>query len=64
GSRRRPASGREPRRSHRTGILLVTTHRRENQGDAMRGVGRALARIADAEPDLVIVLPAHPRVSS
>ncbi|BCW85359.1 UDP-N-acetyl glucosamine 2-epimerase [Arthrobacter sp. NicSoilE8] len=40
-------------------ILLVTTHRRENQGDAMRGVGRALARIAEAEPDLVIVLPAH-----
>ncbi|MCP1415186.1 non-hydrolyzing UDP-N-acetylglucosamine 2-epimerase [Paenarthrobacter sp. A20] len=40
-------------------ILLVTTHRRENQGDAMRGVGRALARIADAEPNLVIVLPAH-----
>lgn len=40
-------------------ILLVTTHRRENQGDAMRGVGRALARIADAEPDLMIVLPAH-----
>ncbi|MFJ4167924.1 non-hydrolyzing UDP-N-acetylglucosamine 2-epimerase [Paenarthrobacter sp. NPDC089714] len=40
-------------------ILLVTTHRRENQGDAMRGVGRALARIADAEPDLTIVLPAH-----
>ena len=25
----------------------------------MRGVGRALARIADAEPDMVIVLPAH-----
>lgn len=40
-------------------ILLVTTHRRENQGDAMRGVGRALARIAEAEPDLVIVLPVH-----
>ena len=40
-------------------ILLVTTHRRENQGDAMRGVGRALARIADAEPDLAIVLPVH-----
>lgn len=40
-------------------ILLVTTHRRENQGDAMRGVGRALARIAQAEPDLVIVLPIH-----
>ncbi|MFF2245805.1 non-hydrolyzing UDP-N-acetylglucosamine 2-epimerase [Arthrobacter sp. NPDC058130] len=40
-------------------ILLVTTHRRENQGESMRSVGRALARIADAEPDLVIVLPAH-----
>lgn len=40
-------------------ILLVTTHRRENQGEAMRGVARALARIADAEPELTIVLPAH-----
>jgi UDP-N-acetylglucosamine 2-epimerase (non-hydrolysing) len=40
-------------------VLLVTTHRRENQGESMRSVGRALARIADAEPDLVIVLPAH-----
>lgn len=40
-------------------ILLVTTHRRENQGDAMRGVGRALARVAAAEPELTIVLPAH-----
>ncbi|MSS00121.1 UDP-N-acetylglucosamine 2-epimerase (non-hydrolyzing) [Arthrobacter sp. BL-252-APC-1A] len=40
-------------------ILLVTTHRRENQGEAMRGVGRALARIADAEPDLMIVVPLH-----
>ncbi|XAS62906.1 UDP-N-acetylglucosamine 2-epimerase (non-hydrolyzing) [Micrococcaceae bacterium Sec5.8] len=40
-------------------ILLVTTHRRENQGAAMRGVGRALARIADAEPDLVTILPVH-----
>lgn len=40
-------------------ILLVTTHRRENQGGAMLNIGRALARIADAEPDLVIVLPAH-----
>lgn len=40
-------------------ILLVTTHRRENQGEAMRGVGRALARIADAEPDVTAVFPAH-----
>ncbi|RKR18687.1 non-hydrolyzing UDP-N-acetylglucosamine 2-epimerase [Arthrobacter oryzae] len=40
-------------------ILLVTTHRRENQGDAMRGVGRALARLAEAYPDVDIVLPVH-----
>lgn len=40
-------------------ILLVTTHRRENQGDTMRGVGRALASLADAHPDVVIVLPVH-----
>lgn len=40
-------------------VLLVTTHRRENQGEAMQGVGRALARIANSEPDLAIVLPIH-----
>ncbi|WP_247826367.1 non-hydrolyzing UDP-N-acetylglucosamine 2-epimerase [Arthrobacter antioxidans] len=40
-------------------VLLVTTHRRENQGEAMRGMGRALARLAESEPDLVIVLPVH-----
>ena len=40
-------------------ILLVTTHRRENWGDAMHGVGRALARLAANFPDQVIVLPAH-----
>jgi UDP-N-acetylglucosamine 2-epimerase (non-hydrolysing) len=40
-------------------VLLVTTHRRENQGDAMRGVGRALARLAARFPDVTIVLPAH-----
>ena len=40
-------------------VLLVTTHRRENQGEGMQGIGRALARIAAAEPDLIIVLPIH-----
>ena len=40
-------------------LVLVTTHRRENQGDAMRGVGRALARLADTHSDVVFVLPAH-----
>lgn len=40
-------------------VVLVTTHRRENQGDAMRGVGRALARLAAAHPEVEFVLPAH-----
>lgn len=40
-------------------ILLATTHRRENQGEAMRGIGRALARLADHHPDIAIVLPIH-----
>ncbi|MHA7180888.1 non-hydrolyzing UDP-N-acetylglucosamine 2-epimerase [Arthrobacter sp. MDB2-24] len=45
----------------RTGrrILLVTTHRRENQGAAMRGMARAIARIARNEPELTVVLPLH-----
>jgi UDP-N-acetylglucosamine 2-epimerase (non-hydrolysing) len=40
-------------------VLLVTTHRRENWGGAMEGVGRALARLARLFPDMEIVLPAH-----
>ena len=40
-------------------VLLVTTHRRENQGEGMQGIGRALARIAMTEPDLAIVVPIH-----
>ncbi|QXQ08986.1 non-hydrolyzing UDP-N-acetylglucosamine 2-epimerase [Paeniglutamicibacter sp. Y32M11] len=40
-------------------IVLVTTHRRENQGEPMRGIGRALARLAAAEPDVEFVLPLH-----
>jgi UDP-N-acetylglucosamine 2-epimerase (non-hydrolysing) len=44
----------DPRR-----VLLVTAHRRESWGEPMVGVGRALGRIARAEPDLLIVLPVH-----
>ncbi|WP_309133892.1 non-hydrolyzing UDP-N-acetylglucosamine 2-epimerase [Cellulomonas sp.] len=40
-------------------IVLVTTHRRENWGDAMAGVGRALATIARRFPDVTVVLPIH-----
>ncbi|WP_295016611.1 non-hydrolyzing UDP-N-acetylglucosamine 2-epimerase [uncultured Micrococcus sp.] len=40
-------------------VVLVTAHRRENHGDAMRGVGRALARLARGHADVVFVLPLH-----
>ena len=40
-------------------VLLVTTHRRENWGQTMQGVGRALRRLALAFPEQAIVLPAH-----
>ena len=40
-------------------IVLVTTHRRENQGDPMRGIGRAIARLAAAEPEVEFILPLH-----
>jgi UDP-N-acetylglucosamine 2-epimerase (non-hydrolysing) len=40
-------------------VLLVTTHRRENWGGAMEGVGRALKRIASTYSEHLVVLPAH-----
>ncbi|MFE2962695.1 non-hydrolyzing UDP-N-acetylglucosamine 2-epimerase [Streptomyces sp. NPDC059340] len=41
-------------------VLLVTAHRRESWGGAMESIGSALADLARAEPDLLIVLPLHP----
>ncbi|RAX46559.1 UDP-N-acetylglucosamine 2-epimerase (non-hydrolyzing) [Arthrobacter sp. AQ5-05] len=40
-------------------IVLVTTHRRENQGEPMRGIGRALARLSAVEPEVEFILPLH-----
>lgn len=40
-------------------VLLVTAHRRESWGAPMQAIGRALARIARAEPELEIVFPIH-----
>ena len=40
-------------------IVLVTTHRRENQGEPMRGIGRALAKLSKAEPEVEFILPLH-----
>ncbi len=49
----------EQRVADGTKVVLVTTHRRENQGEAMRGVGRALARLARENAEVLFVLPAH-----
>lgn len=40
-------------------VVLVTGHRRENFGDGMEGVCRALAKLA-TDPDVEIVYPVHP----
>ena len=48
----------EAERSGRS-VLLVTTHRRENWGGAMEGVGRALKALALRYPEQLLVLPAH-----
>ncbi len=45
-------------------LVVVTTHRRESWGEPMEQIGRAVARIARAEPGVAVVLPIHlnPRV--
>ena len=40
-------------------IILVTTHRRENFGDGMANIARAIGRIAD-RGDTAILFPVHP----
>lgn len=40
-------------------VLLVTAHRRESWGAPMQAIGRALARVAVAHPDLRVVFPIH-----
>ncbi len=40
-------------------LVVITTHRRENQGEAMHGVGRAIKRLAETQPDVLFLLPAH-----
>lgn len=40
-------------------VLLVTTHRRENLGENMVNIGKAMGHLATVHPDLLIVWPAH-----
>lgn len=40
-------------------VLLVTAHRRESWGEGMTRIGEAVAEIARAEPDLLVVFCLH-----
>ena len=40
-------------------IILATTHRRENLGDSMDAIGRALATLAKKHKDHIVMLPVH-----
>ena len=40
-------------------MILVTAHRRENIGEPMRNIFRAIKRIADDFPDVKVVYPIH-----
>lgn len=40
-------------------IVLVTTHRRENLGESMQNIGRAVATLAGKYPGYRFLLPAH-----
>ncbi|MFD8080918.1 non-hydrolyzing UDP-N-acetylglucosamine 2-epimerase [Kitasatospora sp. NPDC059722] len=51
-------AGRDHFESNGRRRVLVTLHRRENQGDKMRAMGKALRRLAD-RGDVELVLPLH-----
>jgi len=40
-------------------IVAVTSHRRENFGEGMRNIARAIAQIA-VRPDVAVIFPVHP----
>ncbi|TEB13635.1 non-hydrolyzing UDP-N-acetylglucosamine 2-epimerase [Pelotomaculum propionicicum] len=40
-------------------VLLVTTHRRENLGEPMRDIYRALREVVECYPDVEVVFPVH-----
>lgn len=40
-------------------LILLTAHRRENLGEPMRAIFRAVRRIADEVPDIKVLYPVH-----
>ncbi|HHY27431.1 MAG TPA: UDP-N-acetylglucosamine 2-epimerase (non-hydrolyzing) [Desulfitobacterium dehalogenans] len=47
------------RQSEGKRMILVTTHRRENLGEPMRQIYRALAEVLEHYPDTYVVFPVH-----
>lgn len=41
-------------------LVLVTSHRRENFGEPLRNIGRALRILAESNPDVQFIYPVHP----
>lgn len=41
-------------------LILVTAHRRENFGEPMENICRALKDLVDSHPDVEMVIPVHP----
>lgn len=41
-------------------LVLITAHRRENWGEPIRGIARAVGRLLDEFPDVAAVWPVHP----
>lgn len=40
-------------------LILLTAHRRENLGEIMRGMFKAIKRIVDETPDVKVIYPVH-----
>ena len=40
-------------------LVMLTAHRRENLGEPMRRIFRAIRRVADEHPDLKVIYPVH-----
>lgn len=40
-------------------FITLTAHRRENQGEGIAAICRAVRRIADAHPDVTVIYPVH-----
>lgn len=57
-ARRRPDAALVPRRAAR--LVLLTAHRRENFGEPIRSICRAVRRLAERNADIEIAYPVHP----